>query len=589
MFDTRMFNSRKLNTGNKPLLPKLLGACLFTLIFFTQGLQAATLRASVDRNHISSNEILTLQLTYDESAKTDQLDLSQLQGDFDVLSLNPSTNSSISFFNGQKSSQVATTWTMTLAPRRLGTLTIPAFTIDGTSSAPIQIRVSGAGQLPPKDQPLIIKLIVEPEQAYVGQQVLINVELRAQDNLSNINGGRLTLPGGQLELINEQNYNEIDNGIAWQVVRWTYALFPDQAGTVRIPPQLFSGILQERGRRPMLDPFGNRGRRIAMRSESRDINVIEPPSSSQPWFPANSVKIRSRWSGNLDQARVGEPLTRTIEIIAEGQLAAVIPPLKDMQSTAFKSYKDQPQLENKKTASHILGIRTESEAIVPTTVGLLELPEQTVQWWNLGTGAWETVVLPAETLNVLPAVSSANNYAPSQETHAVSSGPNANSPFAGDGHTGSLTGPTRESRLWRWATMALAVIVLLQFWIIWRRPGTPRTEPKPTLSTQEPQAWKQLQSVLKQQNPAKTRDGLLNWSRAAWPAQSAHTLDLLSAKARTSRFQINMNNLSNHIYGDKTAAIDWSDLQKQLLDLRAEISSPVKKPSSLPPLYPQNS
>ena len=69
---------------------------------------SATLRGSVDRNQITSNDMLQFQLQYDERAATDQLDLSALEADWEVLDIRPQSSSSLRIVNGVQTQEIYT-------------------------------------------------------------------------------------------------------------------------------------------------------------------------------------------------------------------------------------------------------------------------------------------------------------------------------------------------------------------------------------------------------------------------------------------------------------------------------------------------
>ncbi len=362
----------------KPVHIKLF--LLLTGLILANLVQAATLTASIDRNKISINETLNFQLRYDEKADTNDLDLSTLKQDFDVLAIRPQNSNNLTIINGQTSREILTIWNITLAPKRQGTLVIPSFNINGTVSNAIRVDVVESSAGLPQQQPMIVRLNPDIKTAYPGQQILIKVELLAQNSVSNLSGDQLRLEDAEVELLDQQSFRKIENGISWQVVEWTYAVFPEKEGTLPIPAQLFTGTLQTNQQRNRFDPFRQqRGQRISARSSATALEIKQiPETNGLPWFPANDVRMQSSWSGDTNQMRVGEPLTRKVQVIASGQRASVISPLPDNSSLTYKAYKDQAQLENQPTANGMVGVRQESEAIVPSAAGILELPEQRV-------------------------------------------------------------------------------------------------------------------------------------------------------------------------------------------------------------------
>ena len=115
--------------GSKQLGLKQLGFLIIMLLQLSTTVNAGNLSSTVDRNQISPNETLTLTVTYDEQVDSSQLDLKNLEQDFEILGVSPQTTSSVSIVNGQASRQASTIWTITLIAKRPGTLGIPAFSI----------------------------------------------------------------------------------------------------------------------------------------------------------------------------------------------------------------------------------------------------------------------------------------------------------------------------------------------------------------------------------------------------------------------------------------------------------------------------
>lgn len=557
---------------------------LVLLLLLSTGATSAELSSSVDRNSISINETLTLTLRYDESISSDSLDLEVLRQDFDVLSVQPQTSNSVSIVNGNYSQQTLTTWTITLAPKREGTLVIPSFNIDGNVSDAIAIEVSRSSGAGTQDTPMLVTLDAEISQAYVGQQILITVELMAQENISNLSGGRLSLPNAHLELLDQESFRRVQNGIAWQVVEWEYALIPEQSGMIEIPPQLFSGVIGATSNFGFPDPFNQRGRRISARSNAQQIEILPPPENNGlPWFPARNVQINSIWSGDTSQARVGEPLTRTIEIIATGQRASAIPPLPQPDSPTYKAYADQPGLQDQASTSGIIGTRSESTAIVPSAAGELQLPELRIAWWNTGTETWEETVLPAETLQVLPAQQD-SSFAPPDS----SASPSVSQPEEGDAAESPVQSGT-DSAAWFWpiSTLVLLFIAVLQTWLlVGKRKAMAMPREKDAKPDQnEAQHWKMVQRAIRSQNAAKLRQAILNWARISFPGSGVTTLDSLAKRTTDPHLQELLAKLDAALYADGQAP-DFAELGKALDQLRRQAARPARPESGLKPLYP---
>lgn len=569
---------------------------IFALLMFASNfLQAGTLTASVDRNRININETLIFTLGYDEQVSTSQTNFNALRQDFEVLSVRPQSSNNVSIINGQTTREISTTWTLTLAPRKEGTLVIPSFNINGDVSDAIRIDVGTASSNSPQDQPILVILEVDQKTAYVGQQLIINVEIMAQSTVSNLSGEGLKLDDAEVELVNRQSFQRVDNGIAWQVEQLSYAIFPDQAGILAIPALLFSGLKADQTQsRNRFDPFAQqRGQRIAARSQAIAIEILPTPNNTgTAWLPASALEIQSSWSGDTSQIRVGEPITRMIEIVVLGQRASMIPPLEITSSPLYKSYKDQPQIENKPSSDFgIVGIRIESEAIVPSLEGLLELPEQSISWWSTESNSWQETVLPAESLEVLPAIAGTSFAPPATAPLFLSETSESNTIIANE-----------INRWWQIATGLLSLICVIQLWIILRSKSNKNSstssvkknhlEEKPS----EKQAWRQLDNALKSSDSHKIKVAILQWAQLYFGNGKSLSLHSLPSKiasnivgySQLEQFKAQLMELDASLYKGQSS-LELQQLQACLENLRLQLSHANKnesKNTQLAPLYP---
>ena len=552
---------------------------LKTLIFvsgllLTSLAQAASFTASVDRNKIAIRDVLALQLRYTEQVDADQLDLSAIKADFDILGLRPQSSSSMSWVNGKSTREELTIWNVTLAPKREGTLVIPSFNLNGDVSNAIRIDVVSTPASVRQDQPMVVRLTTDTNNAYIGQQIVIKVELLAQNSVSNLSGDQLRLDGAEVELLDQTSFRKIENGISWQVVEWSYAVFPEKAGILAIPAQLFSGAILAPQQRNSFDPFRQqRGQRISARSSATSLEILDvPETNGLPWFPANDVRIESSWSDDTSQMRVGEPITRIIQIISDGQRASVIPPLPENSSITYKAYKDQPQLENQPSASGILGIRQESEAIVPSSSGLLELPEQRIAWWSTVSNSWQDAILPAETFEVLPAVKT-SSFTP----------PSGSAQFLPDQMGESLITAEATNPWWKIATAVLALICLIQAALLYfRKPAQAESDSGPQ-QTSELKAWKELQKALRSGDPKTIRDKVLHWAQQVLPDKKVSNLQTLAAFS--DDLEIQLGKLDESLYKAE-AALDIDSLSKAIQHLKNDLDAKPQQKAGLSPLYP---
>lgn len=118
---------------------RFIASCLLLLLLIPSLSHATDVTASLDRNSVQLGETVTLNLRVNGHAgNIDAPDLGTLNKDFEILGT--SQNSSLSVVNGTATSTM--TFGIALRPRHTGTLQIPALTVAGSQTTPLQLQVS---------------------------------------------------------------------------------------------------------------------------------------------------------------------------------------------------------------------------------------------------------------------------------------------------------------------------------------------------------------------------------------------------------------------------------------------------------------
>ena len=546
---------------------------------------AQTLVSTVDRAQITENQTLTLTINYDGATRTDALDLNAIQQDFEVLSSTAGT--STRSINHKRATY--TTWKLVVLPKRTGDLVIPSFSLGNIISEAIRIEVLEAGDIASSDEPMFVTLSLDKQQAHVGEQVLATVTLRARGDLVDLGGEAINIDGVEIQLVNESNYAEVKDGINWRVVEWTYSLFPQSDGNIAIPKQTFTAAKRSTQRRGFFDNLTPRGNRVVGRSQAAALIVLppEPAPSSAPntaWFPASQVAITSRWANDPADLRVGEPMTRTIEIVAESQVPAAIPPLPsaNQSSTNFKEYRDQPELDQTIDKQGVHAVRRESSAIVPSTPGELHFPEQIIDWWDTSANQWRKARLPAETFTVQPAIAAQNLTPPQAAVTAL-----APSIDVEAGHTTDEV-IIKISPFWRWIALLLLTVVVVQFVLLIQLYRRQHTAPAQTQEKTEVPgtSWKTLESALQSGDAKRIHNAIIAWCKTAWPDDPIHTLDSIANKANSEELKRAFSQLNSAVYNEGGAPIDTAFITSELSKLQKKRRP--KHNAALAPLYPQS-
>lgn len=545
---------------------------------------AASLTASVDRNQLGAGETLELRIKYDEQTSSDP-DFSPLEKDFEILSKNQQNQ--FSFTNGNSVSY--TEWRIQLLPKRTGKLTIPVLQFKGGESNLITLQVTDKPSINKGNQPVFIETELNKNSVYVQEQLLFTLRILATTNLQGISSEDLVIDNATFTQVSKNQFQKQINGVNHLVVELKYAVFPNASGELTIPALRFDITLPDR-RDPFSGSFFSRGgKRIFLYSGEQKVTVNPKPASYGPeeWLPSQGISLSERWSRSVNELVAGEPITRTIQVNAQGLTSAQLPPLVIDAGTGFKVYPDQPQLNDEVTDKGVRSTRIESVAIVPSKGGEITLPPITVKWWDTSSNQIRETKLSGTTLTVKPAVNSPELL---PNSPSVSINPRENSEKNQD----VTATETKPSNLLLWL-LGLSNLVMLGLVIcllvLWRKAR--HQEPSissdnlPELTEQKESAvFKQLKQCVKNNDHRHFRETLLSWANLYWQ-QPLHTLNDIAEMAATPSLRSQLEALDQALYrSGNTDNIGLDTLYDELTALRKESKEKaVSKGKHLKPLY----
>lgn len=537
---------------------------------------------SVDRDRIALGESLTLTLRYQGQAMGDP-DFSSLERDFEILSSQRQSHLSL----GAGADTARTEWRLALMPRRGGTLLIPSFHFRGEVSDALQLEVSDRPATTGGPQPLFVETQLDTANAVVGEQVLLIFKVHSAQPLVSLSTEEPEVDGARVARVHEAQYQSILDGIPYSVVELRYALFPERPGQLSIPALRFRGEIADASdpfRALGRSPFASAARPVVASSTALTLEVSPAPShiASNHWLPSKGVSLAQRWSREVDEWVVGEPVTRSVIISAQGLQGAQLPPLSMDGGEDFRLYPDQPRIEDSTSATGVQGTRIESLAMVPLRPGVLTIPEIRLPWWDTVSGEPRETVLDAVTVNVVAAPESALT-------------PGA-APLGGE--------PTTELQPgilpWLWAS-AIANLVLgavaVSFALLWwrqRNPPAAVAEFTPAgntpLSEREAFAW--LRRCPADQ-PAELRRRILHWGRLNWPRSRLKTLDDMVMLCGDRELADYLSRLDTLLYGSRPTPASQSHGGPEdkaaiiaLLATHRQSITDSGGQQTLPPLYP---
>ncbi|MCF6193032.1 MAG: BatD family protein [Kangiellaceae bacterium] len=557
---------------------------IFGLSFFSAN-SFAKITQSIDRTNIHAGEsfLLTLQVDEDTGAEPD---LSLIPKAFTIVSNSQYQN--MSFINGVSS--VTKGWKIKLSTLKTGKMVIPSITIGKHKSKAIELfikdtsdRIDIAGQ----KKAIYLETSVDLKEVYVQQQIIFVVRLY---RAINTHYARLTEPTAGDSIIEKlgddvQFDKNIDN-TRYVVTERRYAIFPQQSGKLEIDSVNFTADINDSSSRSNRR-FLSTTRPISVNSKSIDITVLpQPANTAQPWMPASDVVLADKWSNGNQQLTVGEPVTWTILLYAQGLSESQLPEVKIPKVDGLQFYPDTAQKERQINDQGILGQRIEKIAVIPSKVGTVTIPEVKVKWWDSSAKKEKTATLTAKTFTVIAGASST-----SVTSEAEKIGPAS--------ETITIVDNTQVV-YWKSATIALLLVWLFTLLLyvrnrnstaqkhlarnISRKTHANRLEQSETRSALQ----SKLSLAIKKGSASEIENQLLNWASTI-SVENYRSLGQLANQIDDKQISTKIKTLDSNRYAknsqDYSCDLDNSDLKsiEQLL----KNTNQDKKSNAIPPLYPR--
>jgi hypothetical protein len=502
-------------------IPKLTAWFFLVLVLVSGHLSAAEISVAVDRNPVSIED--SFQITFSANQSPDgEPDFSPLEESFSIRGRSLSNSASI--INGKASRSI--NWILSVQALKAGNLTIPQIKFGNDASKPLAIEVTEANvKNDVKSSPdIFLEVEANPLNPFIQSQILYTLRLFRKIDIVQAQLTEPELPEAVVEKLGEDTtYNTQVKGVSYTVTERKYAIYPQKSGKATIKPLVLNAEVLS-GASPAFGGFFNSQTTKTMRVLSREINLEVKPKpagwGNSPWLPAEQLILKQEFSGDFEQMKVGEPITRTLTVQAMGATVSSIPDLNTVKTNEqLKIYPDQPVLKEQKTSDGLIASREEKIAIIPSKAGKFTLPAIEIPWFNTQSQQTEIAKIPEITLKAtgVPAM---------QTPVAVPASPVASKP---NPQYEEITSPAQaklpesdSNQLWLWVSVFLAVGWLLTVVFFVNRQRS-LTSPSP-VENQEDLKVRQLVNKLKKactdNNAIVVKDLLLEWGRRQYAENS---------------------------------------------------------------------
>lgn len=530
-------------------------------ILFTNNIFAATITAQLDVNPVLINDSFHLIYTAEGSVDGDP-DFSPINKDFKLRGTQQSSNLSVINGNFQRTKK----WILTLIAKKTGTFRIPPISFGTDKSPEVEIvvkEVPVSNSSSPTDD-FFIEIEADNKSIFVQQQALITVRLYIAKNITSYQFADLETSNPDTiieQLSKDKQYKTYRGAKPYIIFEKQYALFPQHAGTLDIKSLAAEiGIATRTSSGRFFDPFNANTITKRLRSKPLTIKVKAIPSTSRNhnWMPTPSLKLVEDWPRNTT-FKVGEPITRTLTLIADGLTSSQLTEVKQPAVNGINQYPDKALLQDNTTPTGITSTRKQKIALIPTRHGTYTLPAIDIPWWNTKKSKIDIAHISTRTFKVIGTAQTDNtapiSNTPLNETKTTNQTVLDSTTFSSDPSV------TSDKKLlfnipWFWLSILFFVLWLftILLWLRARKQTVITNNSNEDKSISISTSLKYLKSACGRNNPQDTKTALLGWGQLIFNNNPPNNLAELAEKLDSPIKELILN-LNTFLYSNNKS--DW--------------------------------
>ncbi|HYC18149.1 MAG TPA: BatD family protein [Pseudolabrys sp.] len=386
----------------------------------------------------------------------------------------------------------------------------------------------------------VVTVTIDPQRVIVGQKATLVVTVLAPNYMP----APPALPDFQVRNVVTRplgaiNQVEQREGVSYAGVRYEFALFPQEPGNFAIAGEKI-GVTYA------AEPPQTRTTTIEVPRLVFEGFIPEAAQDLDPFIAAPRLTIEQSMTRSAQDLKVGDSVTRTVTLKADGTPAMLLPPVTFARVDGLTLYPAQPTLNENldRRTSALSATRVDDATYMLEKPGDYTLPAIEFAWLNVSTGKIEHASADAIALHV------ADNPAlrASGLIEADVAGWNWQAPvdFALDHR------------------LLLSVILVVLAVGAWYAPTTARSIRQDLARRQlaylNSEAWSfaRLRASFHQGDPEKMYLALLGWLERFVPQAPFHTIEALKRAARDPLLDHEIASFETNLFGPRRNASSWS-------------------------------
>ncbi|MGI9434070.1 MAG: hypothetical protein ACR2Q4_04445, partial [Geminicoccaceae bacterium] len=237
---------------------------------------------------------------------------------------------------------------------------------------------------------------ITPPEPYVQEQIVQVVRLVSANIFEEIVLDLPDVDGAEVITLQQPKTRKFKTyGAEGYIYETQRAIFPKTSGELVIPAVRISGSVA-------LSRDERQG--FALKSDPVIFDIKPPPADfSAPWWlVARQVEIEESWSTPIEELRVGDRVTRTIEVTVAGATGAHLPDLNQGRSTGLTVLPGQTRRSTEINANEVVGKISRAFDLRVDVDQPINISPVRMVWWNTDREIEWRSAAPARRLEPLP-------------------------------------------------------------------------------------------------------------------------------------------------------------------------------------------
>ena len=245
---------------------------------------------------------------------------------------------------------------------------------------------------------IVLRSSVQPEKAWVGQRVILQIDVLGSDGWTQITRfDDVEIPGAYLMRTDSQGtrLQETIDGTSYSGQRYEFSIYPQAAGTIEIP-----AIDVEVTTRAAGGETGSSVQQARVPAVTIRSNIPAGAENIRGLVSTTQFTAKQSWQSLDETPEVGDALERTLSLQAVDVSGMAFTPLEHAEIAGVGIYPAQPAVADTSNRGSLNGSRTEVVTYVFEQSGEVQIPDIEFSWWNLADSKLEQVTLPGRLVRV---------------------------------------------------------------------------------------------------------------------------------------------------------------------------------------------